>query len=334
MDEKRRKFIKASLFFSLGIPLTNHELWSQVVSINEKIKISLQCYSFASLLRSKKMNILDFPRIVRQDFNIDAAEYWNYALASEIKNPDFIREINMKTDDYGIENTIMLVDLIDFETGESKSLCSQDKKERNESIEGHKKWIEIANSIGCKTIRLNLWSKNLNVTEVKKLSMESLNKLLDFCNKEDMSIVIENHGGFTSDAKWLVDLIKNINNPRLGTLPDFGTPNFCIQRAPKKDGEKYSKDCINQYDKYKGVEEMLPYAKGISAKSHIFNKYGEEVNTDFEKMIKLIKASSFQGHIAIEYEGAMLGFYTNEKSEFLSPHDGVLATKRLIEKYL
>jgi putative IMPACT (imprinted ancient) family translation regulator len=92
--------------------------------------------------------------------------------------------------------------------------------------------------------------------------------------------------------------------------------------------------CIDQYDKYKGVEELLPYAMGISAKSHSFNDDGEENSTNYSKMINLIKSSKFKGHIAIEYEGANLGMYGLNKSKYLSANDGVLATKKLIEKYI
>ena len=245
-----------------------------------------------------------------------------------------IREINMKTNDYGIENTIMLVDLVDFKTGESKSLCSTDKIERNKAIEEHKEWIEVAKSIGCKAIRVNLWSNNMSAEEVKNISQESLGELLEFSNKIDMSIVIENHGGYTSDAKWLVDLIRSINHSNLGTLPDFGTLNFCIERAQPREEEMYSPNCLNQYDKYKGVEEMLPYAKGISAKSINFDNNGNETNTDFERMIKLIKSYSFEGHIAIEYEGGFMNTIQKNSSNYLSNIEGVHATKKLIEKFI
>ena len=161
-----------------------------------------------------------------------------------------------------------------------------------------------------------------------------LGELLEFSNKINMSIVIENHGGYTSDVKWLIDLIKSINHPKLGTLPDFGTRNFCIKTAPKTESGIFGSECVDQYDKYKGVKEMLPYAKGISAKSHTFNNDGEEMSTNYKKMINLIKASGFNEYIAIEYEGAIMALYGKGNSKFLSSHEGVLATKKLIEKYI
>jgi len=334
MDHKRRNFIKTTIATSLGIPLMGSNLISCSLLNDQKIKISLQCYSFASSLLTKKMNIIDFPKIVREDFNIDAAEYWNRPMVEKRRDSNFIRELNKRTDDYGLENTFMLVDLINFQTGESKSLCSRDKIERSIAIEEHKEWIEFSKAIGCRGVRVNLRSDNMTPSEVKSISQESLGELLEFSDKIEMSIVIENHGGYTSDAKWLIDLIKSIDHSKLGTLPDFGTRNFCIKTAPKTESEIFASKCIDQYDKYLGVEKMLPYAKGISAKSHTFDNDGEEISTDYKKMFNLIKASDYSGYISIEYEGAIMGLYGKGNSEYLSSPDGILATKKLIEKYI
>ena len=334
MNKHRRKFIQNSLALSLGIPFISHELWSHSQFLNDKIKISLQCVSFANTLMNGKMSILEFPRVVREDFNIQGAEYWNIPMIQKRRDSKFIKELNKKTSDYGLENTLMLVDLFDLKTRESKSICDKDPKIRNEANEEHKEWIDVAKSIGCSSIRVNLWSKGMSAEEVKNISEEGLGKLLEYSSTLDMSIVIENHGGFTSDGAWLVDLMKSINHPNLGTLPDFGTLNFCIERAQPRKGEMYSPNCLNQYDKYKGVEEMLPYAKGISAKSINFDNNGNETNTDFERMIKLIKSSSFEGYMAIEYEGALMQMFGRDPSDYLSSNDGILATKKLIEKYI
>ena len=334
VNQDRRKFIQNTLAISLGLPLISHNLWSHSSSLNDRIKISLQCVSFANSLMNGKMSILEFPKVVREDFNIQGAEYWNIPMIQKRRDSEFIKELNKKTSDYGLENTLMLVDLFDLKTRESKSICDKDPKIRNEAIVEHKQWIDVAKSIGCSSIRVNLWSKEMNAKEVKNISEEGLGKLLEYSSINDMSIVIENHGGFTSDGLWLVDLMKSINHPNLGTLPDFGTLNFCIERAKPREGEMYSPNCLNQYDKYKGVEEMLPYAKGISAKSINFDINGEEINTDFGRMIKLIKSSSFEGYMAIEYEGALMQMFGRDPSNYLSSHDGILATKKLIEKYI
>ena len=323
----------------LGLSLSNsilqNNLFAKEVTSQKKIKISLQCFSFASELLYGKMSILDFPQLVRNEFDLDAAEYWNIPFASKIRDNNFVEEINLRTDDNGLKNTLMLVDLIDIKNGSSLSLCSKDKKERGVAIEKHKEWLDFSKSIGCSSIRVNLWSNNMTMDEVTKYSVESLSTLLEYSEKIDMSIVIENHGGYTADAFWLIKLIKSINHKRLGVLPDFGSNNFCVEKPAKKEGELLNTNrCINQFDKYLGVKQLLPYAKGISAKSISFDKSGAEENTDFERMIKLIKSSSFEGHIAIEYEGGFMNTVKKNSSKNLSNIDGIHATKKLIEKFI
>ena len=335
----RRKFINNSFQSFLGLSLSNliieNKLFAKEFTSQKKIKISLQCFSFASELLYGKMSILDFPNLVRNEFELDAAEYWNIPFANKIRDNNFVKEINLRTDDNGLKNTLMLVDLIDITTGSSISLCSKDKKERSIAIEKHKEWLDFSKSIGCTSIRVNLWSDNLSMDQVSKFSIDSLNNLLEYSEKIDMSIVIENHGGYTADAFWLVKLIRSINHERLGVLPDFGSNNFCIEKLPKKEEELFNTNkCINQFDKYIGVKKLLPFARGISAKSVSFDKNGNEENTDFERMINLIRSSSFEGYIAIEYEGGFMNSLAKNSSKNLSNVAGVHATKKLIEKFI
>ena len=150
-----------------------------------------------------------------------------------------------------------------LQTKKTKNICDSDKKIRAQAIEEYKEWIDIAKNIGCDSIRVGLWSKSMNGGEVKKISQEGLNKLLEYSSSINISILIENHGGLSADGSWLVNLIKSINHAYLGTLPDFGTSNFCIERYPLSQNVfDYNGKCVNQYDKYKGVEQMLPFAKG------------------------------------------------------------------------
>ena len=335
----RRKFINNSFVSLLGLSFGNSifekKLFAKEIISQKKIKISLQCFSFASDLLYGKMSILDFPGLVRNEFDLDAAEYWNIPFTNKIRDNNFVKEINLKTDDNGLKNTLMLVDLIDIKNGSSISLCSKDKKERSFAIEKHKEWLDFSKSIGCSSIRVNLWSDNLTKDQVFMYSIDSLNNLLEYSEKIDMSIVVENHGGYTADAFWLVKLIKSMNHKRLGVLPDFGSNNFCIEKLPKKEEELFNTNkCINQFDKYIGVKELIPFAKGISAKSISFDKNGNEENTDFERMINLIRSASFEGYIAIEYEGGFMNTLAKNSSKNLSNVAGVHATKKLIEKFI
>jgi len=332
MNQNRRKFIKnifkSSAAISLSSPLLNNDLFANYVS--NKLKISLQCFSFASEFYKGNFNLSNFSKIVRETYNLDGAEFWSIPFMGKEKNSNFLNELRQKSNDYGVKNTIILVDLLDMQTmKQGNSLASIDKKERNQAIEDHKPWIDAAKSIGCDSIRINLWS-DASMQEVMKVSIESISKLLEYASDKNISIVIENHGGHTGDAKWLVNLIKKINNKKLGTLPDFGTLNFCVKRDLNLD---FTAKCLSQYDKYLGVKELLPYAKGISAKSTQFDLKGNETDTNFKKMVRLIKKSNFEGYISIEYEGAIRDTFSQQNNH-LPTHDGILATKKLLEKHI
>ena len=332
MKQNRRKFIndmfKGTAAISLSSSLLNNNLFANYIS--NKLKISLQCFSFASEFYKGNFDLSNFSKIVRETYNLDGAEFWSIPFIGKEKNSSFLNELRQKSNDYGIKNTIILVDLLDMQTmKQGNSLASIDKKERNQAIEDHKPWIDAAKSIECDSIRINLWS-DANKEEVMKVSVESISKLLEYSSDKNISIVIENHGGHTGDAKWLVNLVNKINNKNLGTLPDFGTLNFCVKRDLNLN---FSAKCFSQYDKYLGVKELLPYAKGISAKSTQFDLKGNETDTNFKKMVRLIKKSNFEGYISIEYEGAIRDTFSQQNNH-LSTHDGILATKKLLEKYI
>ena len=335
MDRTRRKFIsniiKSSAAISISSPLLNNNLFASYNS--KKLKISLQCFSFASEFYQGKFDLSKFSKTVREIYNLDGAEFWSIPFMGKEKNSIFLNEIRQKSNDYGIKNTIILVDLLNIQTmKQGNSLASLDKKERNQAVEDHKPWIDAAKSIECDSIRINLWSENASKQEVMKVSIESISKLLEYSSDKNINIVIENHGGYTGDAKWVVNLINKINNKNLGSLPDFGTLNFCVKRDLSEE-QIFSSKCLNQYDKYLGVKELLPYAKGISAKSTQFDLKGNEVNTNFKKMVRLIKKSNFEGYLSIEYEGAIRDTFSKQNNH-LPSHEGILATKKLLEKYI
>ena len=337
MKQSRRQFIRSTFPSTVGIcaglGLMPDSLWAQTTPSKERFPIAVQAYSLGPLFFSGKLSVMNFPQMVRDDFGVTGAEHWNLTLAAHQNDTTFLNELRQRAEDAGVTNTLMLVDLINLsDRSRGPSLVSTEKEERKQAVIAHQLWMDVAKTIGCSALRVNLWGDGLSADEVTELSEDSLGQLLDYGSTMDVSILIENHGGFTSDAQWLVKLMQQINHPLLGTLPDFGTANFCIERAPAKKGEFYSKTCLNQYDKYKGVAEMLPYAKGISAKAMQFDSNGEAVTTDFKRMLDLIKASDFSGYIAIEYEGAMMRQFAGGDG-YLDPKEGVLATKALIEKY-
>ena len=327
----RRKFLFSSLAIS-SLPTFQSEILASIFKKN-KIDLALQIYSFAPLLFQNKLDILKFPEMIREKYKINGAEYWSIAFMGKENDTNFIKDLKKRSLDQNVENLIILVDNIDINTMENgPSLASSKKNEREKSIDFHKKWIDVASEIGCHSIRVNLRSDESNSDKILDNSSESISKLINHSSSQGVSIVVENHGGITGDADWLVSLMTKINNNYVGTLPDFGSYNFCVKRG-ELNFEGLTGECENQYDKYKGVKKLLPFAKGISAKSHEFNSMGEETSTDFSRMMDIISSSSYKGYITIEYEGAMMKMFGG-KGDYLDPHDGVQATKSLIKKYI
>ena len=203
--------------------------------------------------------------------------------------------------------------MIDGEGG----LGDTDKAKRNQAVENHYKWVDAAKYLGCATIRVNAYGVGTR-DEVQNAAVEGLSKLGEYGEKTGINIIVENHGGYSSDGQWLSTVMKKVGKKNVGTLPDFG--NFCIRRGT---GELYEGKCVEEYDRYKGVKEMMPFAKGVSAKSYDFDSKGNCVETDYKKMLKIVKDSGFRGYIGIEYEGSKLG-----------EEEGIKKTKELLMRHV
>ena len=326
----RRKFLYSSLAIS-SMPFINN-IYGNPIN-KSKLELALQIYSFAPLIFKNQLDILDYPKLIKEKYNINGAEYWSIAFMGKEKNKNFLKDLNNRTEDQGVKNLIILVDNIDLATMENgPSLASTIKAERDEAVNYHKQWIDTASEIGCHSIRVNLRSEEPDSKKILDNSSESISKLIEYSKSQEIGIVVENHGGITGDADWLVGLMENINDSYVGTLPDFGSYNFCIKRGDLN-LEDIESACENQYDKYIGVQKLLPYAKGVSAKSHEFKLNGEEKSTDYKKMMQIISNSAYEGFITIEYEGAVMNMF-GSKGNYLDTHEGVEATRKLISKYL
>ena len=331
VKNSRRNFIKNLFFLSQSLLLPKTILSKHLTK--KKLDIALQIYSFTPLLLQRKFDVLDFPKMVRETYNMNGAEHWSIAFMGKENDKKYLNELKSRSEDNQIDNLIILVDNIDISTMKSgPSLASSLKTERGSAIDFHKRWVEVAKQIGCHSIRVNLRSSEQNNQKILENSSESLLELIEFSKRDKINIVVENHGGITGDADWMVNLMENINSKYLGTLPDFGSSNFCINKGDL-DLEGITNSCATQYDKYDGVTKLMPYAKGVSAKSHTFNQDGEELSTDFSKMIEIISNSNYSGYITVEYEGAIMSMYGGGEN-YLNSNDGVIATKKLLEKYI
>lgn len=305
----RRSFIQKSLF---SLPIVSS---GSLFGLNKKessFNIGLAQWSYHREIRSRRLDNLDFAQTAKEKFNIDVVEYVNQFFFNKAKNLRYLSEMKTRAHDVGVKNLLIMID-------DEGSLGDSNNKRRINAVDNHKKWVEAANFLDCENIRVNAQGDG-SESEVAKYASESLSKLAEFARPYNINIIVENHGGYSSNAKWLVDVIKSLNEQNVGTLPDFG--NFCIKSKPDEFSDWGGLDgCAVEYDKYKGVEEMLPYAKSVSAKSLNFDSDGNTIEIDFYKMIKIIKSFGYNGCISIEYEGT-----SHSESE------GIMLTKKLLTK--
>ncbi|WP_345165907.1 sugar phosphate isomerase/epimerase family protein [Algibacter aquimarinus] len=312
---KRRQFIsrttKASMGLAfLGIQGCKNDVKKSVASdeifnedVNLFFKISLAQWSLHRALFDGKMDHLDFAARSRS-FGFEGLEYVNAFFKDKAKNMGYLKEMKSRANGEGQENVLIMID------GEG-ALANPDNNERITATENHYKWVEAANFLGCRAIRVNL-AGGIDKQEAVKASVDSLSKLSEFAKGSNINILVENHGGFSSNGEWMNNVFSQIENENCGTLPDFG--NFCIT----KDKER---NCLEAYDRYKGMEELLPFAKAVSAKSYDFDANGNETTIDFMKVMKMVKDINYTGFVGVEYEGKRL-----------SEDDGIKATRDLLLK--
>lgn len=246
---------------------------------------------------------IDFPAIARQEYGIDTIELVNTFYFGKAKDKKFWKEFKNRADQEGVAIGLIMCDM-------EGNLGDADAAARKKAVQNHHKWVKVAKYLGAQTIRVNAAGGG-SADEVKAAAVDGLGQLAEYGEKHKINVVVENHGSYSSNGKWLSDVISQVDSPYCGTLPDFG--NFCIKGYPG--------NCQESYDRYQGVKELMPFAKGVSAKTHEFDEAGNEVHTDFRKMLKIVKDAGFSGNIGIEYEG-----------QNLSEKEGILATKRLLEK--
>ncbi|WP_299585848.1 TIM barrel protein [uncultured Microbulbifer sp.] len=276
---KRRTFLQASAGLAAAT-LTTPSFGSSGHSIGTDkggfFKISLAQWSLHRQLRSGVLKVLDFPVKAKKAFAIDAVEYVNQFFADKAKDQKFLTALRDRAVDHGVKSLLIMVDA-------EGALGNPDKRERLQAVENHYKWVEAAKYLGCHAIRVNAGGQGSS-EEVGSACTEGLRGLSEFAQDFDIDIVVENHGGYSSSGLWLSQLLRKVDMPNCGSLPDFG--NF------------------GNYDRYLGVQQLMPFARGISAKSFSFDERGNEVNTDFARMLRIIRDAGYKGYIGIEYEGS------------------------------
>ncbi len=309
---KRRDFVKQTSKVSLGIVAlgmyackntTKQNVQEDVKEGDLFFKISLAQWSLHKALFDKNMNNLDFAAASR-GYGCEGLEYVNAFFKDKATDNAYLKSMNNRADAEGQQNVLIMID------GEGE-LAHPDTKARLQAIENHHKWVDAAHFLGCHAIRVNL-AGGIEKEEAAKAAVDSLEQLSDYAKGANINILVENHGGFSSNGEWMSQVFSNVKHENCGTLPDFG--NFCITKDKNR-------NCLEAYDRYKGMKELLPFAKAVSAKSYDFDANGNETTIDFMKVMQMVKDVNYTGFVGVEYEGKRL-----------SEADGIKATRDLLLK--
>jgi len=331
MNSSRRKFLREAALSAAGLGLAS-SLPARVLGRTKTsslpnpalfFKISVSQFSFASQFWTKKLDPLDFAA-KSKELGITGLDYCSMFFADKARDAAYLAELKKRSSDAGCYNLRIMVD------GEG-ILGDLNETNRLKAVENHYKWIDAAAALGCPMIRVNVEGEGAP-EDVAKAAVDSLGRLIEYGNKTQTDVIVENHIGISCNGAWLAGVMKQLNNPHGGTLADFG--NFCINRTKPEtqDIAGYMKTkCLEEYDRYKGITELMPYAKGVHAKSHLFTADGSDQETDFNRMFKIIKDSGFTGWVSVEYEGGLIKMYTKD-DRYLDDYAGTTATKNLVEK--
>jgi sugar phosphate isomerase/epimerase len=261
-------------------------------------EISLAQWSLHRTLRARELDHLDFAKVTRTDFGLGAIEYVNTFFMDKARDATYLAEMNRRASDHGVVQHLIMCD-------SEGRLGDPDPAKRTQAVENHHKWVDAAKSLDCVTIRVNAASEGA-YDEQQKLAADGLRRLSEYGDTQGINVIVENHGGLSSNGKWLAGVMQLVGHPRCGTLPDFG--NFNISQTER-------------YDIYTGVAELMPFAKAVSAKSHDFDERGEETTKDYQRLMKIVLDAGFHSWVGIEYEG-----------DRLPEREGILKTKALLER--
>ncbi len=298
----RRHFIKGALGLAAGC-LASRSVWANVPAggfAGTWFDVSLAQWSLNKAFFSGSKDRMRFAQIAKNEFGVNAVEYVNQFYADGF-SAKVVEELGRVSRGEGVTNVLIMCD-------KEGQVGARDEAERTRTVENHRKWIEAARALGCRAIRVNAGSAG-TFDEQLKLAADGLRRLAELGDSYGVNVLVENHGGLSSNGAWLAALLRLVAHPRCGTLPDFG--NFVLDRAT---GEAY--------DRYLGTQQLMPFAMGVSAKTYDFTPTGDETRIDYGRMMQIVKDAGYRGYVGIEYEGSALDEPT-----------GILKTKQLLVRH-
>jgi len=261
-------------------------------------RISLAEWSLNRTLRAGQMTNLDFPVAARRDYGIDVIEYVNQFFMDKAEDKAYLAQLKQRCDDNGVKSGLIMCD-------REGALGDPDPAARTKTVENHYKWVTAAAYLGCHSIRVNAQSTGAFGAQLD-FAVDGLRRLAEFGAQHNINVIVENHGGNSSNGKWLASVIEQVALPNCGTLPDFGNFNIAQGKA---------------YDRYLGVTELMPFAKGVSAKSYAFDAMGNETTIDYVRMMRIVRDAGYRGYVGVEFEG-----------RDMEEPAGIRATKALLER--
>lgn len=296
----RRHFLAGSVAATASLALPRFLQADETAARDSKgYDISLAQWSLHRALKAGEMDNLDFAKVAKEEFDIRGVEYVNQFFADKANDKDYLAQMKQVADDHGVTSVLIMID-------REGALGAPENGERLKVVDNHKKWVEAAKFLGCHSIRVNAQSSG-SWEQQRDHAADGLRRLGEFADQFDINVLVENHGGLSSNGEWLASTLAYADHPRVGSLPDFG--NFHINR---KTGE--------HYDNYKGVEELMPFAKAVSAKTYKFDEDGNEANLDYRRLMKTVLDHGYHGWVGIEWEGS-------DPDEYI----GIRMTKTLLE---
>ena len=277
MDNTRRVFLAQMSVAAAGLGLGGFAAAQDRKKV--PFQISLAQWTINKELKAGDIDNLDFAKVAH-DHGIFAVEYVNQFFMDKAKDAKYLAEMKERAADLGVKSVLIMCD-------REGNIGDPNDAKRKQTVENHRKWIDAAKFLGCHSIRVNASSAG-SWDEQVKLATDGLARLTEIGAMADINVIVENHGGLSSNADWLAEVITAVDHERCGTLPDFG--NFRI-----KDGESY--------DSYQGVKKLMPWAKGVSVKDQVWDDKGKKSPLDFNRMLKIVLEAGFNGYCGIEFGG-------------------------------
>jgi sugar phosphate isomerase/epimerase len=288
----RRDFVSISVrglaFGALASPL--------LASQNQRgFKISLNESSFHQSLKQKKIDHLDLAGIARKEFGIDAIEYVTSYFSEHAADEKYIKRMNRRAAEEGVRQILIVVN----DAGE---IADADAGMRKAAIKNHLPWIDLAKTLGCHSVCVKAAGEG-TVPEQLKRSADSLAELAEYAKDRRIHVLACCNCSQSWKPETFLDLLKAVDSPNVGLYPSFSG--------------------FNTDDPYSALEQLMPFAKGVRANAKDFDEKGNETSIDFSRMVQIVLAPGYRGHVSIQYQGTKL-----------DEINGVRATKALLDRAL